>query len=126
MSKLLTKIIIWALKTSKIKGEDKALVITALLSNIDALPIRDAITFDDEGTILIRGKKLDIEQIQLLKQGASLIKDNYTRKVIEEQMLSEANLIALKGVNTEQLIFAKAAIWVMMRCNELLKKLDEM
>lgn len=125
MSKLLSKIIVWALKTIKITGEDKARVITALLANIDALPIQDAITFDQEGTILIRGKKLELEQAQLLKQSTSSLKDSYARKIIGEQMLSEANLISLKGINTEQLIFAKACIWVMMRQDELIKKLDE-
>ena len=46
---ILSKIIVWALGTTKITGEDKALITTALLKNIDALPIRDAITFDENG-----------------------------------------------------------------------------
>lgn len=122
---MLSKIIIKILKWKKLKGEDKTRIITALLDNIDALPIRDAISFDIDGTILIRGKKLDLEQIQNLKIGVSVLKDNFARKLIQEQLLYEASLIGLQCVNTEQLMFSKSAIWMLRRENELINELDK-
>jgi len=125
LSKLLTKIIIWALKTTKITGEDKARITTALLNNIDALPIRDAISFDADGTILIRGKKLELEQIQNLKTGASVLKDNFARKLIEEQLLYECSKIGLhQGVNTEQIVFSKACVWCLQQMDRFIDILD--
>lgn len=126
LSKILSKIVIWSLKTSKITKEDKALVTTALLKNIDALPIRDIITFDDDGTILIRGRKLEIEEAQILKQGADAMIDNSTRKIIVEQMLYEANKIGLhQGLNPDMIMFAKAVVWVMQQEERILKQLEE-
>ena len=124
MSRLLSKIIIWALNSIKIKENEKALITTALLRNIDALPIRDALSFDLEGTIMVRGKKLDIEQIQLLKQGADSLKNNYAWNVIEEQVLYEANKIALhQGITPDMIQFAKSAVWVTQQIEKFLKQI---
>lgn len=108
------------------KGDDKTRIITALLENIDALPIRDAITFDADGTILIRGKKLEIEQIQNLKTGVVILKDNFARKLIEEQLLYECSKMGLhQGLTPEQIQFSKAAIWVLQQYNKFLEMLSE-
>jgi uncharacterized protein YgbK (DUF1537 family) len=123
---MISKIIVKILKWKKLKGEAKTRIITALLENIDALPIRDAITFDQDGTIIIRGKKIDIETAQLLKQSATALKDNYTRKIIQEQMLYTANKIGLhQGLTPEQIQFSKALVWVIQNEQQLLDKLEE-
>lgn len=123
---MLSKIICRILKWKKLKGEDKTRIITALLDNIDALPIRDAITFDADGTIIIRGKKLEIEQIQNLKTGVSVLKDNFARKLIEEQLLYECSKLGLhQGLTPEQIQFSKACIWCLQQQNKFLTMLEE-
>jgi hypothetical protein len=123
---MLSQIICKILKWKKLKGEDKTRIITALLDNIDALPIRDAITFDADGTILIRGKKLEIEQIQNLKTGVAVLKDNFARKLIQEQLLYEANKIGLhQGLTPEMIQFSKAVVWVLENEEKLINTLSE-
>ena len=123
---MLSKIIIKILKWKKLKGEDKTRIISALLENIDALPIRDAIKFDLEGTLIIRGRKLEIEQAQNLKQSVDVLKDNQARKIIQEQLLYEANKLGLhQGLTPEMIMFAKACVWAIQNEELLLNKLSE-
>lgn len=123
---MLSKIICKILKWKKLKGEDKTRIISALLENIDALPIRDAIKFDLEGTVIIRGNKLELEQAQNLKNAVATLKDNYARKIIQEQLLFEANMLGLhKGLTPEMIQFAKACIWCLENEELLINKLSE-
>ena len=122
LAKLIVKILHW----KNLKGEDKALIVTALLENIDALPLRDAIKFDADGTLLVRGRKLELEQAQALKGATEALKTNYARQLIQEQLLYEANKIALhQGLTPEMIQFAKAVVWNLQNEELLLNKLNE-
>lgn len=127
LSKFISNIIIWALKTTKIQGNDKTKLINALLANMDALPIRDTISIEN-GQILLRGKPIDsIETAQSLKQGASAMRQNFTRKIVQEQILFECSKIGLHlGKTPEDIMFAKAAIWVLMTEENIYKSLDDL
>lgn len=118
-------VIVKLLKSKKIEGIDKTRVITALLENIDALPIRDAVSID-KGQIFLRGKPItDIDQAQALKQGANAMIHNGTRRIAEEQILFEASKIGLhQGLTPEQIVFSKAAIWVIQQFNRIYHELD--
>lgn len=113
MSKWLTKLILLALKSSKIEGKEKNKIINALLENIGVLPIKDAISIDEQGRILVRGKPItDMDMANSIKQGASAILDNGTRKIVKEQLMVEAGKILLYMSKTpEDLLFAKAIVW---------------
>lgn len=113
MSKL-TKLVLWALKTYKIKAEDKTLILNALIENIGILPIKDVISTNAQGMILLRGKPItDVDMANALRQGASAIVDNGTRKIVKEQLMVEAGKILLyKSKISEDLLFAKAIVWV--------------
>ena len=125
LSKILRKFVIWALRTVKITGEDKALVTTELLKNIDALPLRDAIQFGADGTVYIKGRTLELEQAQALKTGVAVLKDNFARKLIQEQLLYKASVMGLhEGINPEQIMFSKAIVWVIQNEEILISKLD--
>jgi len=126
LGKILSKIVCWALRSTTIKGEDRTRVINALLANIDALPLKDVVSFDFNGTLLIRGNKLEIEQAQLLKAAVTSLKGNYARKLIQEQLLHQANIIGLhKGINVEGIMFSKAVIWCLQNEQELIDKIDQ-
>ena len=112
--KLLTRLTLWALKTSKIRGEDKTLILNALCENLGVLPIKDAISTNPQGQVLIRGKLLtDVDQANAIKQGASAMMDNGTRRLVKEQLMTEAGKIMLyMGKTPEDILFAKAIVWV--------------
>lgn len=99
---------------------------TSILEKLNALPIRDIMTFDADGTILARGQKLATGEAMALKQGADALKSNFARKIINEQRIYEAIKIGVyNGINTEQILFAKAALWVIQEEDKLLSKLIE-
>lgn len=124
-SNLLTKIILWALKTTSIVGTDRTRIINALLADINALPIKEAISFTQDGKVLIRGKAITQEQAQAIQQGAQALRSNSTHKLIHEQVLHEANLIGLhKGLTPEDILFAKAAIWCILQEEMHLRNLE--
>lgn len=127
VSKFISNLVIWSLKTTKIQGEDKTKLINALLENMDALPIKDAVSIEN-GQVLLRGKPIDsIETAQSLKQGASAMRQNFTRKIVQEQILFECSKIGLHlGKTPEDIMFAKAAIWVLMTEDNMYKSLDEL
>ena len=115
-SSLVTKLCLWAIRSTKIVGTDRTRIINALLGSINALPIKDAISFTLDGTLLIRGNKADLDQAQKIKQSADALKDNYFHKLLHEQVLHEANLIGLhKGLTPEDILFSKAAIWAILQ-----------
>ncbi len=117
---------VWALKTQKIEGADKTRVVNALLANIDALPIKDAVSIEN-GQIMLRGKPIEsLETAQSLKQGAAAMLSNFTRKIAQEQLLFEASKIGLhQGMTPEQIIFAKAAIWCIQNEERIYRELDQ-
>jgi len=125
LKKITTKLSIWLIKRSKLSLEQKAQITSALLENIGALPIRDVIEFDYEGTIKVGGQAIDMEKAILIKTGAKALRDNFTRKVLRDQMKYNALMLSVTGTNIEQIMFAKAANWVLLQEEELLKKLDE-
>lgn len=125
LKKITTKLAIWCIKKSKLSLEQKAQITSALLENIGALPIRDVIEFDYEGTVTVNGQPLNMEKAVMIKQGAKSLRDNFTRRIIRDQMKYNSLMLAVTGTNIEQIMFAKAANWVLLQEEELLKKLDE-
>lgn len=113
-SKWITAIVLWALRNSQIEGKDKTEIVNELLSNIGVLPIRDSVSLNEQGQILLRGKPVtDVEIANSLRQGASAILDNGTRKIVKEQLRAEAGKILLYMSKVpEDLLFAKAIVWV--------------
>lgn len=113
-SKWTTKLVLWALYTSKIEVQDRTHIINALLANMGVLPIKDVVSLNEQGGILLRGKPItDADVANNLRQGATAVLDNGTRRIVKEQLMVEAGKILLyKSKTPEDLLFAKAIIWV--------------
>ena len=125
MQKLLSKITIWLLKNKKLTGEHKALITTALLENIDALPIKEAITFNEQGIIVIKGKPVELELAKRIKEGADALSKNFADRIITEQILYKANQILLGITTVEQATFARAATWILQERERVIKQISE-
>lgn len=105
--------------------KNRALILNYLLENVQALPFKDIIEYDLDGTIKIGGNHLTPEQVVRFKSSADSLKNNWTYQVIKEQMAFEAIKIGIHSSNTtEQLLFAKAVLWIQQREIELIKKLS--
>jgi hypothetical protein len=119
------KLLIRLLKNKRVNSEDKNLILNYLLESINALPIKDLISYDLDGTMLINGKKLTPEQAIMLREGAISMEKNWTYRTIKEQIAFEAVKIGIHlGNNVEQIMFAKVALWIQTKEIELLNKIS--
>lgn len=125
LSNWTTKLVLWALKTSKIEGQDKTLILNALLANMAILPIKDAVYINAQNQVVVRGKVVtDTDVANNIRQGASAIIDNGTRKIVKEQLRAEAGKILLFNSKiTEDLLFAKAIVWIEMTEDKIYQEL---
>lgn len=123
LGRIIAQITVWALRSKRLSGEQKAVVTSALLDNLYTFPIRDIITFDEVGGIRVKGRTLDTEQKIRLRESASGLKNSFARRLIHEQMTFKAiNMGVHQGLNPESIVFSKAALWVIQEENELIKQ----
>lgn len=110
--RLITKIVGSILKRSDLPVEDRSYLSTFLLEKLGAFPIRDIISVNDEGSLIVDGRSLDVDQARALREGAKLAKTNVALKLIREQVLYAAVTTGIHKSETElQLFFSRAAIW---------------
>lgn len=97
---------------------------TKLLENIGALPYRKIITFDNDGTLKLNGRYLEPEQAIAFRQGAIALRDNYVRKVVNEQKKMLAIELGVhNGLNTEMIEFSKACLWDIQEDENILNQI---
>jgi len=125
MSKLLLKFNLWLLKHKKLKGEEKTKVLNALLENIGALPLTAVLFFDQDGTLKVNGKALEVEQAISIREGAVALMSNPTYILIKQQIAFLAVTEGIhKSLNSDMLLFSKAALWIQAREKELIELLQ--
>lgn len=127
MSHLAVKLTIWLLKRVHLSTEDKNRITNQLLDNLFVLPFRSIIEKNGDGELLVNGRTLEIEQARKVREGASVILNNYTWKLISDQVNYLAVVISTyKSEKSEQLLHAKAVIWWEQQTTKLLKELAGM
>jgi len=94
-----------------------------LLTSIHSLPTRAIITVN-EGKLFIRGVPLELEKAIALRDSANAVLNNPAYKAVHDQVLYQAVSLGVhQAQTTEQVQFAKAAIWYGQQEVELLKTL---
>lgn len=74
---------------------------------------------------MIDGKNLDQEATINFKEACAVLKENYARKVIHEQIRYKAIDLGInKALSVDTLMFSKAAIWVLNEIEILIAKLS--
>jgi hypothetical protein len=120
-----TEKVIKELKKADLSIEDRVALVTILLDKLGAFPIGEMVQVSLNG-IAINGKELDGDQVLNFRESASLLKENFARKVINEQLKFKAMEMGIhKSTTIEQLLFAKAVIWFINEENILLQSLSE-
>lgn len=126
MQKLIVRLTLRLLRSKRLTGENRGRVIAALLNNLKAIPIRDVISFDTQGTLSIQGRQLELEQAMVFRDSVKALRDSYARNLIHEQLTYEAiKLGVYTGINTEMIEFSKAALWILQEENKLIEQLTE-
>ncbi len=116
--------VIKQLKKSSLTLEDRTALVTALLDKLGAFPIGEMVNFTETG-IAINGRDLDQEQYINFREACVLLKENFARRVINEQLKYKAMEMGIhKSTTSEELYFSKAVIWFINEENILLEKLS--
>lgn len=119
--KITAKLAVFALRHKKLSGEQKAFVTSALLDNLNTFPIRDIISTDATGSLTIKGIKLDAEQKISFRESGAALKASVARRLIHDQMIYKAiNIGVHNGLSPDQVVFSKAALWVIQEENNLI------
>lgn len=108
----IARLAILALKDSNMDLEDRSLCTAALLNGLNALPLRSIISTNEQGVLLINGKVVEREKFVQLSQSAKSALDSTARRLINDQVTYAAVEMAVhKALTTDQIMFAKAALW---------------
>jgi len=119
-----TENVIKVLKKSNLPTEDRIALITALLDKLVVLPIGEMVILT-QNSISINGKDLDQEQAINFREACTALKDNYARRIINEQIRYQAIDLGInKAQSIDTLMFSKAAIWLMNEEEILIQKLS--
>lgn len=111
MKNLAVKFAVWLLKQN-LSLEHRALLINAILDRLAMLPVRSIIDTSEDGSLIIRGKKLDFEEQNLIHESAKSLKMNRAFGLIQDEILYVAMTYAVNGTtNFDQLYASKMAVW---------------
>lgn len=118
--------LISSLFSRELTKEQRHKLSTLVLDKLDALPLRDIITADEGGRLLVDGSPVDIEMMRLLHAHANAALDNKADALISQQVMRIAIVNGLhKGDTPEKIYFYRAAIWWGQQRDELLKLLAQ-
>lgn len=120
------KLLLQKLRNNEFQESHKAEIVNFLLESVGALPFKDIITYDLDETVMVKDRKLTSEQALQFREGAVNLGKNWFYRTIKEQMAFEAIKLGIHtGQTTEQLLFAKAVLWVQQRELELINKFNQ-
>lgn len=119
----LTWFCITLLRWSDLPLRERAMLTSALLQHLEALPLRDMISYSDEGILLVNGQQLGFEKMKVLREAAIAALGNQALQLLEQQVLSVAVQRGLHQADTtEKVMFYRAAIWYGGQLAEHLQK----
>lgn len=120
MKGVVIKFVVWLLK-GNLSLQHRSVLLKSILGNLQVLPLHEIIQASESGSLIIKGKELDYEELGMLKESAKALRDNRVYGLIQDQVLFEAMTQSLASTNFEQSYFFKAAVWWGRRENELTK-----
>ena len=126
LQKLTTALTLWLLNRVTLKGEYKAKITAKLLDNLQAVPISNILFIDKMGRLYIDGKLATQEQALSIKASGISFKDSFLEKLINDQITYQALQLGIhEGNTTDQIIFSKAALWVIQERKKLITQITE-
>lgn len=115
------------LENNNLSQEERLLVLNYMNKSLNTFPLEDIITITKQGGILANGKEMALEQLQSFKQSVDALGDNGAFKMIADQILFKAIAIGVHtGLNTDQIMFSKTAIWFIQQFKEYIDSLKRL
>jgi hypothetical protein len=122
---MLLKFALWVIQHSKLTIAERTLCTGVILDKLEALPLSAILSDSDEG-ILINGKPLDFDKLQVLRNSAKAAIENQAINLIAEQVVWIAtDRVIRKALTPEELYFYRAAIWFSEQMKQQLQSLAQ-
>lgn len=110
--KFIARLAAWLLKNQRLSFENRTVLVTALLDELNLIPYRAILELDEQGKIIVEGEPLDVEQSISIREGAKALLSNPTDRLIERQIAFQAVTIGIHtGDTPERIYFSKVALW---------------
>lgn len=101
-------------RKQKLEKADMALCTTLLLEKLHAPVISDTIYVDERGRMVLRGKPVKNPDTQkAIMESCRAAQSNIALKLVHEKIEYAAAVEARKAVDPNDLLFTKAALWVL-------------
>lgn len=124
MGNVAVKLAMWLLK-KPLTIENRGLLITCILDRLSMLPLRSIISVNENGSLVIRGKVLDHEEMNIIHESSKALEDNRAFQLIQDEVLYVAHSYAVNGTKCYDDIYAsKMAVWWLMEINKNIKILS--
>ncbi len=115
---------LFLLKRAKLSIEDRNRLASLVLDKLQATPLKDVISYDSAGTLLLNGREVEIEVARALRESAKNALDSSALRLITESVKYRSFVVAaINATKSEELLFGKAAIWFCQEQEKLLKML---
>src|SRR5258708_1765617 len=110
---MVSKLAVWftcfLLDNTFITLSQRNILITRILSLLNALPLKETISQGDNGELVIHGKVVDVDKVIQLNTLANTALDNQVEVLIEEQIAYEAFTGAVhRCITPEDMYFYRA------------------
>jgi hypothetical protein len=100
------------LNKSDLSAVDRSLLISAVLNKVAAIPLRDIIVLNEQGTLFVNGREVKDAELMSLRESADSLLHNKAFRLIREQAVYATFVQAAhRSGNIEELIFGKAALF---------------
>ncbi len=111
-NKYAVRFALYLLNRSDLSIEDRSKLSTCVLTVLAAQPLRDIISSDIDGSLLNRGKTVDLEFAKKLRASAQAALENIALRTVHEQVLyMSVKSGFLEADSEKRSFFGKAAVW---------------
>lgn len=106
--------------------QQRTRLVGAILESNNAVPLSDVITLDQDGTMVIENKRIDLEKAIQIRESARGVLENEARKYVQNQVAAIAGKRGIaEGDTPEKLYFYRAALWWGRMEQEIYEKLAQ-
>lgn len=112
MQNLAVKIAITLLDVCDLSLANRQIVVSKLLDKLAARPLRDIISVNEEGQLLVNDRPVSQEIVRTLRESARSVLSNQALKIVREQTERAAISTCLHASKSDlDNYFGKAALW---------------
>jgi hypothetical protein len=123
MGNLVARIVSTLLRSVDLSVSARSLLTATLLDKLKALPASAILSKDEEGTLLVRGRRLTVQHAIALRHSALSVINSPIWKLIYPEVQHRAIQIGVhKALDADQVFFSKAALYELQEIQSILEE----